>query len=598
VARVAGVPVSRQEFEQARRRQLDQLRQVLGDQADAKLLDSPEMVGEVLDDLIARRALLIEAERRRIVTTDARLRETIASIPGLRKPDGGFDMDRYRALLGAQGLSEAGFEAQMRMDLAMQALPDSVGSSAFMPRAVIDRLVGLQEQVREVRELVLRPADFVAQVKPTDEQLRKHYEANASAFETPESAKVQYVVLGAEALASQVVLGADDVRTYYEQNKARYAAPDERRASHLLVKLEPGASDEAKKAARERAEGLAKQAREGADFAALAKANSQDPGSAAAGGDLGFFTRDTMVKPFADAAFSMKEGEIAGPVESEFGYHVIKLTGIKAGSQRGFEQVRGEIEQDLRNQQASRRFAEAADAFSNMVYEQSDSLEPAAEKFGLKIVTEDNVTRSGVDGAQGRSPLANPKLLAALFSPDAIKAKRNTDAVDVGGSTLVSARIVEHRPASRKPFDAVAEQVRARVIEQESRRLAVEAGQAKLKALREGAPAAGLGEPRPVTRAGKPTVSAAAVDALFRAPAQTLPAWVGVELGAGGYGIYQISKVTMPPEELLAQRRPQYAQQLAQLQGQQAVFDYVESLKARSKVERHPERVSAKGESR
>lgn len=598
VASVSGSRIDRQEFDQARRRQLDQLRQVLGPQADAKLLDTPEMTNEILDSLISRRALLLEAERQRITVTDERLRDAIGAISGLRRPDGGFDMERYRALLSAQGLSEQMFEAQTRFDLALQALPDALASSSIVPRTVLERLVALQEQVRETRELLFKPADFASRANPTDEQLRKHYEANLSAFETPESAKVEYLVLAADALESQVTLGEDDLRTYYEQNRSRYAAPDERRASHLLVKLDPGAGEEARKAARARADALLAQARAGGDFAALAKANSQDPGSAANGGDLGWFSRETMVKPFADAAFALKEGELSGVVESEFGFHVIKLTGVKAGSQRPFEQVRPELEAELRKQQAGKRFAEAADTFSNMVYEQADSLQPAAERFKLKIQTAADVTRSGVGESKPASPLSNPKLLAALFSADSVKTKRNTEAIDLGGNTLVSARIVEHRPAQRKPYEQVRDEVRARVVDELARKLAREAGESRLKGLRGGEGADGFSEPRRLSRTAQPAIAAAAMEAVFRAPVDKLPAYVGVDLGAQGYGVYQVVSISQPAEAEVAKRLPQYAQQLAQVEGQQAVTDFIESVKARSKVQRHPERIVAKGETR
>jgi len=598
VATVGSSKITRQEFDQGMRQQLDRMRQVLGEQVDAKMLDTPEARREVLEGLIAQRALLNEAVSHHVWVSDDQLREAIVSISGLSKPDGSFDRDRYRALLSAQGLNEAVFENQMRRDMAVQALPQAAARSAMMPNAVIERLIALQEQVREVRELMFKTSDFAAQVKLGDEQLRKYYEENASAYQIPESAKVEYVVLSPEALAGQVALGSDDVKTYYEQNKARYAAPEERRASHILIKLESGAKDDERRAARAKLDELLKQARSGADFAALAKANSQDPGSAAQGGDLGFFTRDTMVKPFADAAFSLKEGELSGVVESEFGLHILKLTGIKAGSQKSFEQVRPEIEADLKKQQASKKFAEAAEAFTNIVYEQADSLKAAAERFKLTIQSADGVTRTGSDKLPAKSPLSNQKLLGALFSADSVKSRRNTEAVEVGANTLVSARIVEHRPAQRKPFETVQGEVRAKLLEIEAKKLAVQAAEARLKELRGGAPAQGFAQAKAVSRAGEPSIAAQAIDAVFRAPAEKLPAYVGVDLGAQGYGVYQVVKVTDPPAELVKQRKPSFQPQLAQLAGQQDVADYVQSLKLRSKAKSHPERILPKAESR
>lgn len=600
VAKVGGTKVTRQEFDEARRAQLERLRQVLGDQADPKLLDSPEIVQRVVDELVTQRALAIEADARRVLVTDDRLREAIAGISGLRRPDGGFDMERYRAMLSAQGMSEQGFEARVRQDLAVQALPESLAASAIVPASVALRIAALQGQSREVRDQVFKPSEFAARVKPTAEQLKQYYEQNGRAFESPESAKVEYLVLSADAIARQVVLPEDDVRSYYDQNKGRFATAEERRASHILLKVEPGAGAERKAEVRSKLEGLLKQAKSAAEFAALAKANSQDPGSANAGGDLGYFPRDAMVKPFADAAFALKEGETSGVVETDFGFHVIRLTGIRPGTQRSFEQVRPEIEAELRRQQASKRFAEAAEAFSNLVYEQADSLQPAAERFKLSIETASGLTRAGSPSLPPKSPLANPKLLAALFADDAIKSRRNTEAVEVGGNTLVSARIVDHRPAQRRPFEEVEAQVRERVVEAEARKLAAQAGEERLKALRSGGVAAsdGFGAAKQVMRTGAPSIAPGAIEAVFRAPADKLPAFVGVDLGADGYGVYQVTAVSTPAPEALEKARARSQQQLAQAFGQQAVSDYVAALKARSKVETFPERAVGRREPR
>ncbi|MCZ8104676.1 MAG: SurA N-terminal domain-containing protein, partial [Burkholderiales bacterium] len=326
VAMVAGQQVTQQDFDAAQRQQIDQMRQMLGDGVDAKLFDTPEARSEILEGLIAQRVIAGEAGARWIAVTDERVRQTILGIPGLRKEDGTFDDARYKALLSAQNLTAPGFEARLRSDLAMQALPDAVQASAIVPRSVRERIVALQEERREIRELRIPASEFSGKVVPTDDQLAAYHERNGAAFETPESAKIEYVVLTRDALAAQVTVSPDDLRTYYEQNKARYGTPEERRASHILVKVGPDAKAKAEQL-------LAQVKADPSKFGAIAKANSDDPGSAAQGGDLGFFTRGMMVKPFADAVFDMKEGDIRGPVESEFGQHIIKLTGVKPGAE-------------------------------------------------------------------------------------------------------------------------------------------------------------------------------------------------------------------------------------------------------------------------
>jgi peptidyl-prolyl cis-trans isomerase D len=596
VAKVGGARITRQEFDQATRRRLEQLREVLGDQIDASLLDTPEARREILDGLVVERLLAQESERRHLSVSDAQLRNTILEIPGLRKADGGFDMARYQALLKGQGLNEASFEAQLRRDQTLRLLPDAAGAGSTMPRAVVDRLIALQEERREVRTLRFAPADHAAGVRPTDEQLRKHYDDNAAAFESPESARIEYVVLSADDLARGVSVSEDDLRSYYDQNKARYVAPEQRRASHILIRLEANASTADRERAMARARSLVAQARAGGDFAALARAQSQDPGSASQGGDLGLFTRDAMIKPFADAAFAMKVGEVSDVVSSDFGLHVIRLTAIQPAAEQAFPIVRPAIEAELRRQLAARQYAEAAEAFSNLVYEQSDSLKPAAERFKLAIRTADGVERRP-SGSADKSPLQHPKLLAALFADESVRNRRNTDAIEVGSNTLVAARILEHSPARRKPFEKVQPEVLAQVIERESRRLAREAGEAKLKALRGGeAPPAGLAAVRTLGRGTDAQLPGDVLDAIFRAPAASLPAWVGASLPDGGYLVAQVLKAVQPPPERIAERREAYESQLLRLQAQQDASTWLSYLKARASIERFEARLGERGE--
>lgn len=598
IGEVAGSKISRAEFDEAQRRQLDQLRQAVGGQFDASLLDTPEARAEILDGLVTQRALLAEARARGIHVSDARLREAILSIPGLTREDGSFDLERYRTVLGVQGLNEQGFEAQMRYDLALQVLPEAARGTVFVPSTLLDRLILLQEQVREVRELRVPVADHAAGLSPSADALRKYYDENTQAFETEEAVKIQYLVLSAQEIEKDVVLGEDDLRSYFEQNKSRYTVAGQRKASHILLTVPAGASEDERKAAREKAGSLLEQLRGGADFAELARTQSQDPGSARDGGDLGFFARADMVKPFADAAWALNEGELSDVVESEFGYHIIKLTGIRPEEQKPFEQVRAEIEAELRQQQAGARFAQAAEQFTNLVYEQSDSLEPAAKEFGLQIRTADALTRAGeLTAGPGARPgdetlLTNPKVLAAIFSSDSLSRKQNIEAIDVGGGNLVSARVIEHRPRELKPFEAVQDEVRKRVVSAQAKELAAAAAAKRLEALRAGGAPDGFGAARKVSRADPGELSPAVLDAIFRADASKLPSYVQVDLGAEGSAIFQIGKVVEASGERIAERREAYRQQIEQLLSQQDLVTYLDSLKARSKVELYADRLA------
>ena len=600
VATVGKDEISRPEFDNALRRQIDRFREMLGGQVDPALVDTPSMRKEVLDQLITQRVLARTAAERDIVVPDALLAQAIAQIPGLRKEDGSFDIERYRQALAQQGMNEAMFEQQLRRDLAAQALPQAVTESALAPSVVAQRVAGIGEQVREVRELRVRPQDFAAKVQPTEQQIKDYYEQNAARYQIPESARIEYVVLSGDALAAQLAVPVEELRAYYEQNKARFGTPEERRASHILVKLEPGASEDEKKAARAKAEQLLGQVRaRPEDFAAVAKANSDDPGSAAQGGDLGFFRRDSMVKPFADAAFALKEGEVSDLVQSEFGWHVIRLTGVKPSSVKPFEEVRPEIEQQARREAASKRFAEAADTFTNTVEDQSDSLQPVADKLKLQVQSADNVTRQGVEALAPNAPLNSRKLLEALFADEVVKGKRNTAAIEVAPGTLVAARIVEHRPATRQPLAAVEKEVRASVIQREARRLAAAEGEARLKALRSGQAVEGFGGAKAVSRVAPQELPAPGLEAVFRADVSKLPAFVGADLGAEGYAVYAIDTVREGAQDAASKARAaQLAQRLAQASAQAELSALVETLKAGAKVVRHDERLGKAAEPR
>lgn len=590
VGSVAGRPITQQDFDQAQRERLAQLRQMLGDAVDPAMLDTPAARTELLEGLIAQRTIAAQAAARQIAVTDERVRQTVLAIPGLTRPDGSFDDARYKALLSAQNMTPASFEARVRSDLAMQILPDAVQASAFLPRTLRDRLAGLQDEAREVRVLPFAAADYRAKVEPDEAQLKAYYDAHPQAYEIPESARIEYVVLSREALSAQVNVGADDLRAYYEQNKTRYGAPEERRASHILIKADPQAKAKAEQL-------MARLKADPTQFKALARSSSDDPGSASQDGDLGFFSRATMVKPFADAVFAMQKGELRGPVESEFGQHIILLTDIKPGGEKPFEAVRADIEKEVKLQQAGQKYAEAAENFTNLVYEQSDSLKPAAEKYGLTIQTADNVGRQPAANAAKGSPLASARLLGALFGDEVARNKRNTEAIEIAPGQLAAARVVEYRAARRKPMADVRDELRQAVIAEQAGKLARQAGEARLAELRAGKSDATGFQPARTLRRGDPAgLPPLLVDAVFRMPSQSLPSLSGTDLGNEGYAIAQLLKVVSPTPEAVAQRAPAIEQQGSRLLAQQDAASYIEALKTRTDIVRHPERLVRKGD--
>jgi peptidyl-prolyl cis-trans isomerase D len=577
VASVSGQKIGEQEFADALRQQQDRMRQLLGRNFNAAMLDSPGMRAELLEGMISQRLLTQYAVRSNVAVSDDQLRDAITSIPAFQD-DGHFSKTRYETLLRSEGYSPAAFEASVRRDLALQQVTGALSDSGIASKLTAHLLARLTQQQREVAEYLI-PADARAPAaQPAAQAVRAYYDANPAQFQVPEQVGIEYVVLDQDAVAAQEPVSADDVRKYYEQNAARFGQPEQRQASHILLSYKPNASDADKAKVRAKAEDVLAQVRKSpGSFAALAKKYSEDPGSAAKGGDLGYFSRGMMVPQFEDAAFRLKPNEISGLVESEFGLHIIKVTGIKAGKQRALQEVRAEIERDLKRQGAARRYAEAAESFSNLVYEQPDSLKPAADKFKLPIRKAEGITRQSAPVQM----LNQPRMLSALFSDDAITSHRNTEAIDVGQSTLVAARVVEHKAATQRPFEAVKADIERQLAQKEARALAAKRGAERLAELKKGG-SAPFGPVKTVSRERATGLSQDAVARIFRADASALPAYVGMELPAG-YALYRISKVVESEPDDARQRAVQA--ELGRASGEQEFRSFLAGLRADAKVE-------------
>ncbi|MCC6072509.1 SurA N-terminal domain-containing protein [Massilia sp. GCM10020059] len=583
VAMVDGRKITQQEWEEAQRQQIDRYRQQMGDQFDQKMFDTPEARQAVLDNLVAERALEAEIKRSHLTVNDATLAQTIAGIDAFKKPDGSFDMEQYKAVLAAQGMSPAMFDARMRRDMAMQQLNNAVQASAFVPRTVSKRLSDVNDQEREVQELVFPVSDFVSQVKVTDEMVKAYYDKNAALFAVPERAKVEYVVLDAAAVESQVTVSDAEVADFYTKNQQRFGAPERRTASHILINANKSASAADKAAAKQKAEAILAEVRANpANFAAIAKAKSQDPGSAELGGDLGVVEKGAFVPSVEDAIAKLKQGEISGLVESEFGYHIITVTSVVPAATKSLDEVKGEITAELKKAKMSKKFSELAEVFTDTVYEQSDSLKPVADKLKLTVQTVDNLARTP-SPALADAPYNNAKFLQAVFADDSLKNKRNTEAIEVAPSTLVAGRVVEFKPATKRPLAEVDAAIRQRVTIEEAVKLARKAGEVKLAAAKASGDAAGFAAPVVVSRTKQPTINPTAALAVLKADVSKLPAYVGVEVPGMGYGVYRIGKVAMPAAPDAA-RRAAEAEQIAGVVGQQEMYGFIEALKQKAKA--------------
>lgn len=580
VATVGRQRVSQQDFEQALRQQQESLTAQFGSAFDPALMDTPDMRKTVLDRIVNERLAGLGAERAGVRIGDKQLAERIASEPAFQE-DGKFSKSRYDAIARAQGFTPVGLDERLREDLRLTRYRDAIMATAIVPRSTLEGFIRLSEQSREVSVIQIGPEAFLAAVKPTEADLKAWYDAHAKEFAVPERVRVEYVELSLDAVAAKTAVDPADVKAFYESNKSRFVQREERRASHVLLTVKPDATDAEKKAVEAKAQALAAELKKKpAAFAEVATKESQDPGSAKQGGDLGFFPRGAMVKPFEDAAFAAKKDEIVGPVLSDFGWHVIRVTDIRPEKGKSLAEATPEIEAELKKNAAARRFPDTAEGLTNMVYEQSTSLKPAADQFNLEIRQSDWFAKAG--GAP--PPLANPKLLAEIFSDNAIKAKRNTAAIEVSPGVLVAARVIEHKPAEQRPFEAVRAGIEQRYKREEALKLARADGEAKLKAASEGKEGdlkwpALIAVSRQKTAALPPPV----IDTVFRADAKKLPAVLGVATPSG-YSLIKVTKVIEVGAIDEAQRK-QFAERLQQTVAIGELESVLTGLRARLGVE-------------
>ena len=588
VAAVNGHKITRVEFDGAFRQQIDQARQALGGQFDIKAFDTPEHRKQVLDGLIQQRVLADETQRLHLTASDNAVRDALMSDPmiaSLKKPDGTIDVQRYAQLLSFQGMTPEQYQERVRYSLALQQIPASIVASAFTPKGPAQRLSELAAQQREVQALVLKTSDYAAKVQPTDAQLTAYYDAHKQGFATPETATIQYLVYSPATAAASAQPTDADIKKFYDDNPTHFRSEAQVRVSHIFIAAASDASAADKAAAKAKAEQLLADVKAHPDqFAQIAQKSSQDAPSAAKGGDLGFITRGSTAggKAFDDAAFALKQGDVSGIVQSDLGFHILKATEVKPSVVKPFADVKDQIAVDLKQQYAAKAFSDNAEGFTSTVYEKAKTLQPAADKYKLTIQTA-TVMPTPNPQLPATNPLNNPKFLAAVFANDSVKNQNNTQAIDVGNNTLISARVTDYKPAAVPALDAIKDAVRQKVIAEQAAELAKKDGAAKLAELQKSKSADGFTAAQKVSRTQSQGLTPAALSAVYKIDAKTLPAYVGVDLGADGYAIYRVNAVipgtAVDPQQLAAAQ-----QQMAQVEAQSEGEAYLAALRDRSKV--------------
>jgi peptidyl-prolyl cis-trans isomerase D len=582
IARVGGETISQVEFANAISDQQDRMRQSAGKDYDPTVFSNPEVRYSMLEQLIGQRVLDQQVRRGNLRVSDAQLAQFIGELAPFQE-DGKFSHTKYEQLLISQNMTPLAFEQRVRQELTIAPLQEPIANGNITAMSNVERYLALLDQQRQVAVATV-PADaYLKDVKIDDAAVKAFYDANQGVFQVPDEVKIEYLVLTSESLMGQITVDPAEVKKQYDDNVKQYTKAEERQASHILVAIKPDATDADKAAAKQKAEALAASARKTpAKFAELAKQNSQDPGSAGQGGDLGSFARDgSMVKPFEDAVFSGKQGDIVGPVQTDFGWHIIRITGVKAGKTQSFDEAKPQIEEDLKRQKSTRKFVEAADQFQNLVYEQADSLQAAAKGLSLEVKTTPMLTRTQVQALAQNSP----KFVQAVFGAESLQAKRNTEALEVAPNTLMAARVIDYKPATMRPFDDVKVEIRRQLERNAASELAQKTGKEKLALLEQGKDAGmSFGKPVTLTRnQAQPGFPPDALIKIFQANANKLPAYVGAPAERGTFSIYKVIQVVTPPAAD-PERLKAFNNRVGDQVGHELFNAYLASLKSKADV--------------
>jgi peptidyl-prolyl cis-trans isomerase D len=580
VAVVEGEEITRREFEQALRNQHETMRNMLGDKFDSTLLDNPQIRLAVLESLIQKKLLKREAVNVGLTVLDSQLAREIQNISAFHE-DQKFSYQRYEELLRRQQMTPALFESRMVAEIMQQQVLETVAKSAMIPETVIRNVAHLSEVKREINQVKIEPQHFISQINPDESAIQSYYENHQADFLLPERVRIEYVVLSLEELAQQEEVAADEIKKYFDEHQSEFGQEEQRQASHILIAAPATASDDEKAAVREKAENLLAQLKaEPEKFAELASEHSEDQGSAKAGGDLGFLGRGILVREFEDELFQMQPNEIRGPVETTFGFHIIKLSEIKPAQTASLEEVRDEIEQTLKRQKAASHFGEIVEDFSNIVYEQSDSLQPAAERLGLAIQQSEWIDKKSKEPAI----VTNEKLLQAIFSDDAINDKRNTEAIEVMPDTFVSARVLEHKSAAIQSLDVVRDEVIDRVKKQLAAELAEQEGRAKLAQLQAGEDVSvSWGDTREISYMQPQGLEIETLRAISQTESDKLPAYTGVTGSDGSFSLIRINRI-IEPASLDKSQFQVFSNQLKQIIVQEELSSYQLGLRQRYDV--------------
>ncbi len=576
IAKVDGYKIALPEYNRAienvRNRMMSE-----GKKVDPAMFDSFEFKESVVDGLITKQLINNDIKKSQFKITDQQLSQYIIGMPDFQK-DGKFSQELYDKVLQNNQLNPKKFEESIRNDLLIQQVRDGLQKLTFIPPNNLTETLKATSQQREVTVAEFKTKEYMAKANISEKDMQAFYEQNKSKFLAPEQVKAEFVVFSLTSILPSITVSEDEVKAFYKTNADKYQNQQQREASHILIAASKNAAPAEKAKAKAKAEDVLGQIKKNPkQFEELATKYSQDPESAKKGGDLGAFGRGMMVKPFDDAVFSMKVNEISGIVESDFGYHIIKLTKV-IGEGGGFDAIKPQIKAELIYQKAQDKYAALAEDFSNKVYEQSSSLDMVSKKFNLPIQKTDWISRNESDKF-----FKNEALMNALYSKESIKDRRNTEAIEVTPNNLISARVVDYKAQSTKPFAEVKKSIEDYLKFEAAKKLVATEGEAALKSVADASRKIDWQATVLVDRKNTKGLSQAVTNHAYKMPTDKLPSYSGFVDGNNGYVIVKVSKVAFPNDDN-EENKKEFASSYTEALSSEYLSAYLKGLKAKSSV--------------
>ena len=576
IAKVDGYKIALPEYNRAienvRNRMMSE-----GKKVDPAMFDSFEFKESVVDGLITKQLINNDIKKSQFKITDQQLSQYIIGMPDFQK-DGKFSQELYDKVLQNNQLNPKKFEESIRNDLLIQQVRDGLQKLTFIPPNNLTETLKATSQQREVTVAEFKTKEYMAKANISEKDMQAFYDQNKSKFLAPEQVKAEFVVFSLTSILPSITVSEDEVKAFYKTNADKYQNQQQREASHILIAASKNAAPAEKAKAKAKAEDVLGQIKKNPkQFEELATKYSQDPESAKKGGDLGAFGRGMMVKPFDDAVFSMKVNEISGIVESDFGYHIIKLTKV-IGEGGGFDAIKPQIKAELIYQKAQDKYAALAEDFSNKVYEQSSSLDMVSKKFNLPIQKTDWISRNESDKF-----FKNEALMNALYSKESIKDRRNTEAIEVTPNNLISARVVDYKAQSTKPFAEVQKSIEDYLKFEAAKKLVATEGEAALKSVADASRKIDWQATVLVDRKNTKGLSQAVTNHAYKMPTDKLPSYSGFVDGNNGYVIVKVSKVAFPNDDN-EENKKEFASSYTEALSSEYLSAYLKGLKAKSSV--------------